>query len=304
MGNSIRIFLASPVQDLGLVYKEVFLNLRRILDRTKLISRNRERSIVIIRNFELGRLAKLSTKKNIPQTPFLEIPNEVFDCSPDLGFISIKNDYINLENSIIEILETNLNRFNIDYDYSISSIPSGLLNKYKTAIFPCFDFINPKLEANLIKFIEMGGNLVFGPTIPYLSHEMQSHSSRLQIPEVHEEINGIKSWKLKQGTIFYVSEMDKFNQIVNYLEDCMIINGPLIKSSEVEITTFSTESDGNRLFFIANNTEISKAVTVSNSKKLHLRGIYKSCINDNSSLLQIQMEPYSIVILEEFSNDS
>lgn len=272
-------------------FYSLFAKLGRFLADSKLEQMERIREIVIIRDYDLGRLKMLSVIANFPKLPGLDIPPELFTARVDLGFKYLHKGGFS-EETWVRHMDQLLEGEKIDFDYANSHISLNKLNKYKVAILPTFDFIDREITAKFLQYVQQGGVLIIGPGIPYLDSNMKTYHAFAKF----DLDNNSPVTKYGDGRIIFLK---KPNSVLDFIRELNIRSE--FMGHGVEVTSFYSPT-GRKLVFAANpNKQMIRANIRFSGERF-----FKALINCNDikgrDSIVFNIKGYTVCAWEVFDN--
>jgi beta-galactosidase len=217
-------------------YARVFHKISKFLQVTSLELMEKQTPIVVIRNYDIGRLDRIMALTNLPMLSAIDVPEALLKSREDLGLSYLAANSINPESEWVEGVIGAIRLTQVDYDLTNSHITLEKLKRYSVAIMPTFDFIDTGFVDVLRQYIDCGGRLIIGPEIPYLDANMRSfrpfkESSMLPIDG--------SQVALVQGS----------HEVATLLDDWQVTSA--FRGQNVEVTYF-TGPDQRTIVFAAN----------------------------------------------------
>ncbi len=159
-------------------YARFYQRLSDFLQRYPAWQYERERQVLILLNFDLGRFAALATTLNYSHADLLGLPRELFEVDLDLGLKFDPQVEANLRrpDSWLGTLFQQLALRHLDYDLGDSHIDPARLARYPIVFLQTTDFMDADDQRCLMEYVQRGGHLVVGPGMPYLDPALKPAS--------------------------------------------------------------------------------------------------------------------------------
>ncbi len=159
-------------------YAQFYERLSHFLQRYPLEQFERDRSVLVLFNFDLFRQAAAATMLHYPHVDLLSLPPELFRVDLDLGLkhdVHFEASYANLENWLGRLM-IDLAVRHVDYDLSDTHIAAARLSRYPIVYLQATEFMSPQDQTKLLAYMQNGGHLIVGPGMPYLDAALQPAS--------------------------------------------------------------------------------------------------------------------------------
>ena len=159
-------------------YAQFYERLSHFLQRYPLEQFERDRSVLVLFNFDLFRQAAAATMLHYPHVDLLSLPRELFQVDLDLGLkhnVHFEASSSNLENWLGRLL-IDLAVRHVDYDLADTHIDAARLSRYPIVYLQATEFMSPQDQSKLLAYAQNGGHLIVGPGLPYLDAALQPAS--------------------------------------------------------------------------------------------------------------------------------
>ncbi len=159
-------------------FAQFYQRLSRFLRRYPLHDYERDRSVLVLLNFDLFRQADLATTLDYPHVDLLALPRELFQVDLDLGLQFDPHVETNpaRSDSWLGALFQDFALRHIDHDVSDTHIDPARLSRYPIVYLQATDFMSPQDQPPLIDYVRDGGHLIVGPGMPHLDAALKPAS--------------------------------------------------------------------------------------------------------------------------------
>ncbi len=149
-------------------YAPFYARLSAFLERYPIWEFERERNALLMFNYDLSRHVKMLTTLHVAHADLLGLPREAFEIDVDFGLESDPRREGNFDrpDSWLRQAASALAEQGVSVDMADTHIDPKRLDRYPAVYLQSVDFMDPLDQAALIGYVEDGGTLVFGPTIP------------------------------------------------------------------------------------------------------------------------------------------
>jgi beta-galactosidase len=171
----------SPIKRDGALrpdYAPFYQQLLSFLHRYRFWQFERQRRVLVLLNYDLGRYAAMASTLNYAHADLYGLPPELFEVDLDLGLrcqplVEAKE---NVAGSWLHHVTRELERRCVDYDLADTHLNCERLSRYALVCLSAGDFMDADDQRRLLQYVEAGGALLVGPEMPYLDPSLRPSS--------------------------------------------------------------------------------------------------------------------------------
>lgn len=265
-------------------YYEMFTSLMKLLKEEELCQYQRSPRILILKNYDMGRLRALLSVRNrnlFSSNCFIQgtdIPQELFSPEklPDC-MVDPSPGHYGRERWIEELMET-LDGCHQEYDLSDCYLSQKRLEDYDWVFASSYDFMEPQVQKKLADYGQLPGKqLCIGPAVP--KKDRRGNSCRIL-----EEA-------LKKGT---VQVLEKPRELTGRLS--LPAGEYSCEEPGIEFSVHRKPDSKEQLLYLANVTGQKKEAALSYKGKREFLGIWQGECRKQEGLLEAVLKPYEIKI--------
>lgn len=272
-------------------YYQLFKKIGAFIAAAKLETLRKKREIVMIRDYDIGRLKMLETITDLPNLPGMSIPKELFEAHQDFGFQYL-DPKLAAEEAWIDDLARLFENAGVDFDFTNTHVAPRRLKDFPIAVLPTFDFIATETVAKILAYVQAGGILIIGPGIPYLDQTMKPYHPFAQF----DFGNPPEPAGYGKGQIYLAFDPQSLFQVIHKLG----IKGDFVGEG-VEVTSFIHPETGRKLIFAANPGEISRDAKIRFCGKLSFKALINCSDVMGSDTIQFPIKGYTVCAWEVLS---
>lgn len=185
-------------------YAPFFAKLSDFLTRFPVWEFERVREVLLLRNYDLHRHVALTSTGHLAHVDLLGLPPELFQLEPDLGLGRDQRRETDLAAPASWLGEVGrqLTARGVDYDLADTHAASETLARYPLVCLQSTELLDPDDQVTLLDYVESGGYLVVGPTLPTLTPTLLPHpvlARFLDAPGTVEVGKGRLTWTPTAG---------------------------------------------------------------------------------------------------------
>jgi beta-galactosidase len=150
-------------------YADFYRRLTAFLRRYEFWRFERERPALVLRGYDLGRYAAVTSELGYAHADLLGLPRELFeaDVELDLRWDAAAEADEHRADTWFGTLTQALDERTLDYDLADTHIGAERLARYPLAFVQATDFMDLADQRKLLEYVEAGGHAVIGPGLPY-----------------------------------------------------------------------------------------------------------------------------------------
>lgn len=168
----------SPVTrhgDLRPQYADFFVKLNAFLHTYRFWQFKRDRRVLVLRNYDLGRFAAITETLSYAHADLLGLPPELFRADVDLKLrwdALAEADESRCDSWLGNLLSS-LAEQSLDYDVADTHLDFARLENYSLVFLNATDFMDLGDQQRILEAISAGATVVIGPGLPYTDPTMQ-----------------------------------------------------------------------------------------------------------------------------------
>ncbi len=179
--------------------------------------------------------------------------------------------------------------------------------KYKVVVITSFEYLSEEISKKLIKYIEIGGNLIIGPSIPELNESFKDTSSlKLFVEKAPKEIikystnKAIEKYSIGKGNLFVISEKETVKSSIENILANLKVSKIRMNNEKLDAVLYKHKSKNEFILFIANPTfeEIDAEIELPISTNMVTDVWNEKEIKIENGILKDKLSPYEIKILK------
>ncbi len=271
-------------------YAPFYANLSAFLKRYPLWEFERERGALLMFNFDLSRHVKMLTTLHVAHADLLGLPREAFEIDVDFELEANPRREANFDrpDSWLRQAASALADRGITVDMADTHIDPKRLDRYPAVYLQSVDFMDPLDQAALLGYVEDGGTLVIGPTIPTRDPSMR------QTELFGRFLDAPGRTQLGNGELIWAETAT----LPHLIPDLAAAPSIRLTSGPADLAVFRRGEQ--TLVFLANPTGCDLTATVLAQDESEFRSVWGSneVLECNGSL-SIELSPYSIRIFEQ-----
>lgn len=258
---------------------EMFERLLTLLKETELNTYTRSPKILVLKNYDMGRLRALTATRNrniFSSNCFVrgtDIPKEIWNPSNYSSKLKIDNCSGGYDKETwIQKIMNQLDQFGMDYDISDCFITPSKLEQYEVVFAASYNFMESWIQEKLLKFsCKKDKQLYLGPDMP----EIDRRGRRCRL--LHEN---------KSVKILPMPE--------SFSAECLPHDS--YRAKNCEISVHERKKDGSCIIFAANITNKSKKASIDFSGKQTFENMWNHNVETLDSHMSLILQPFEIQI--------
>jgi len=161
--------------DLRPEYAEFYIRLSAFLHGYRFWEFRRDRQVLVLRNYDLGRFAAALETLSYAHADLLGLPQELFRADVDLKlrWDALAEADESRCDTWMGTLLTNLAEQSLDFDLSDTHVDLERLAKYSLVFLNAADFMDLEDQQRILEAISAGATVVIGPGLPYTDPTMK-----------------------------------------------------------------------------------------------------------------------------------
>ncbi|MDF2941299.1 MAG: Beta-galactosidase [Herbinix sp.] len=277
-----------PITNDGRIRKdfyEMFQNMIKILKGAKIYKYKRQPKILILKNYDMGRLKALfSVMDNnmLSSNCFItgpDIPAELFIPDTDLQLFMDQDPNGYASEEWVQAITTSLDLHHYEYNYSDKYLSEEKREEYDVIFAATYDFMDEEEQKRLVNFANhKGKKLILGPKIPYLSRNFRDCSI---LKNAIEQDVDHKFTLLKDANLLDYASLDLQNEYT-------------YENSEVEISIHWQSTGRSHLLFMANRSNQTQTLQLYYTGKRSFLNIWKGQGYEKDNSLETEITPYTV----------
>lgn len=150
-------------------YADFYRRLTEFLHRYEFWRFERERRILVLRGYDIGRYAAAAATLSYAHADLYGLPRELFtaDVELDLTWDALAEADEHREDTWLGALRRALRERSLDYDLSDTHLDAERMARYPLAFVQATDFMDLAAQRRALDYAEAGGTVVIGPGLPY-----------------------------------------------------------------------------------------------------------------------------------------
>ena len=277
-------------------YYQMFQNMLHALKKIKIHQYKRRPKILIMKNYDMGRLKALYSVKDfnmLSSNCFItgpELPVELLIPDTKLGLYIDQDDSHYAREEWISKVSQKLDDEHVDYNYSDQYLEEEKWQEYDVIFASTYDFMDREMQEKLVRFAKgTGKKLIIGPKIPYLDRNFKEYTIIKDALEKEEKER--KYVKNTKNNITVLVDSSQF--------DCNFLNVQReysYEASDIEISVHYHSSGRNHLLFIANHSNQTKTVELYYRSQRIMQSVWRGKGMNHNHMLQVELPPYTVSI--------
>lgn len=304
-------WLDSPISHKGEINKKAYLAHEKItknLMKFRWNDYDKQTDVLLVVNRDYDRLEAATTLLPVEGDflesvfGFSEYPNSKIVSNNSLGF----NKPIQMEKSswfdtFYKALSSNGFTFNL----GDTAQTSETWKKYKALVITSFEYLTEETTKKLIEYIENGGNLFLGPSIPELNDSFKDISSlKTFLNETPKEIielsedKVIEKFSIGKGSLFVISEKENVNRALKHMLSELKASKIRSNNKKLDAILHKHKSKDEYILFVANPTseEIDAEIELPVNANTVTDIWNDKELKTENELLKEKLSPYEIRI--------
>ncbi len=305
-------------------FYRMFREMLRMLKEEKIHQYRRRPKILILKNYDMGRLKALYSILDLNQLSsncFItgpDIPAGLFTPDTDLGLHMDRDDSHYAKEAWVDQVAEVLNGQHYEFNYSDRYLQEERYRDYDVIFVSCYDFMDREMQERLVRFSRCEGKRVFlGPYVPYLDRDFR------ECTVVKEALEETSDREKQKGKADYgitllpdpgLLDFEHLKPQKEYIceekytggEDTCEDEYPS-EEAEVEIAVHYHPSGRDHLLFVANHSSREKTIRLHYRENRSLRSVWRGKGSNNNNMLTAQVPPHAVSIwkaeMEEQADD-
>jgi beta-galactosidase len=246
-------------------YADFYRRLTAFLQRYQFWCFERAQPALVLRNYDLGRHAAMTSALGYAHADLYGLPRELFeaDVELDLRWDAATEADEHRGDTWFGTLTRALREQSIDYDLTDTHIGAARLARYPLVFLQSTDFMDIADQRKILACVEAGGQIVVGPGLPYTDPTLQLRgllSQYLAAPGKVEIGKGSLIWAETQA-------------LPNLLG--ALIPPPDFVSDDAAIDLTAMRHNGQTLVFTANPTDTVRTVALRFAGRRRFQAIWR-----------------------------
>ena len=270
-------------------YAEFYVKLNSFLQQYRFWQFKRDRKVLVLRNYDIGRYAASLDSLSYAHTDLLGLPPELFKSDVDLNlrWDALAEADESRCDTWLGTLFINLAKQSLDYDVADTHIDIERLAKYEVVFMNAADFMDLDDQQRVLEAIMAGATVVVGPGLPYTDPTMK----RPGILDRYLKAPGVAD--IGRGRLVW-AEQDAVPKLLAGL-----VSPSEFRCSDPDIALTLWRNGGQTLLFAANPTAQQISTSLNFDGKSTLRSVWRSeeVMGGNGSIA-LTLAPYSVRIWE------
>lgn len=273
-------------------YADFYRRLTTFLHHYQLWRFERERCILVLRSYDVGRYAAAAATLNYAHADLYGLPRELFtnDIDLDLTWDALAEADERRDDTWFGVLRRWLRAGALDYDLSDTHIGDERLARYPLVFLQAVDFMELADQRRVLDYVEAGGTLVIGPGLPYADPTMK------QAGLFHRLRSSPGTSAIGRGRLIWADAaqlpglIDELAPRAEFRCDDPAIDLAVLRSAE------------QTLLFAANPTDAARTTSLYFDRRRTLRGSWGASETlDGDGVVSLTIEPCGTRIWEVIS---
>ncbi|MEM8534928.1 MAG: beta-galactosidase [Chloroflexota bacterium] len=270
-------------------YADFYQRLTHFLHHYQFWRFERDRQVLVLRNYDLGRYAAMTSTLNYAHADLYGLPSELFTTDVDLDLrwdAATEADEHRTDTWFGTLLNT-LSNSAIDYDLADTHITSQQLAQYPLVFLQATDFMDINDQRHILAYIEAGGTVVVGPGLPYTDPTLT------QTGIFQQFLASPGSAEIGKGRLIWTTTME-LPELVNDL-----VSEPSFYTDDPAIDLAVLRNSEQTLLFAVNPTDNKLTTTLRFNGACTLQAAWQhtETLQGNGSI-SLTIAPYSVQIWE------
>ena len=258
---------------------KMFCDLLNILNKAELNTYSRTTKILVLKNYDMGRLRALTFVRNrntFSSNCFIkgtDIPNNLWKTEKYAGKLEMDNcsGGYDRETWVQEIMFA-LDKMGFEYDISDCYVTSEKMAQYDVIFAASYNFMEGWIQEKLSNFAKLPGRkLYLGPTVP----DIDRRGEACQLLRKEKSVN-------------VISNPDEISL------DILPLSG--YKATNCELAVYKREKDASDLLFVANSSDKLIEASVEFQGKQRFTDVQNNTCKTAIEHLDITLHPFEIQI--------
>jgi beta-galactosidase len=270
-------------------YAPFYLRLSEFLRRYPIWEFERERNALLMFNYDLSRHVKMMTTMHVAHADLLGLPREAFEIDVDFQLESDVRRESNFDrpDSWLRQAASALADNGVTVDMADTHIDPKRLDRYPAVYLQSVDFMDPLDQAALLGYVEDGGTLVVGPTMPNRDPNMR------QTEVLGRFLDAPGRTQMGNGELIW-ADSDSLPEIVDDLSPSSSIR---LASGPGDLSVFRRGEQ--TLLFVANPTGCAiDAIVLSDGDCVFETVWGPNEVRSSRGKLIVELPPYTIRIFD------
>lgn len=270
-------------------YAPFYAKLSDFLQRYPLWEFERQRDALLLFNYDLSRHVKMLTTLHVAHADLLGLPREAFEIDVDFELESDprKEATFDRADSWLRQAASALAAAGVSVDMADTHIDPRRLDRYPAVYLQSVHFMDPLDQAALLGYVEDGGTLVIGPTLPTRDPLMR------QTEVFARFLNGNRRAQVGQGELILTGTA----QIPAMVNDITSQPSLRLETGPGDLAIF--RRGDKTLVFVANPTGNSIEATILSEEHRSFRSVWGQ--EDDFEIQDqhtVEISPYTIRIFD------